>query len=129
MHMGEDAERLSKSRVRIINVWRPIANTVHHYPLACLDYRTLPEEDLIAIKLYYPDREGAIFGVRHNPDHRWYYLREQQPDEVTLLKCYDSKDEGQARLTPHTAFRDRTSPTDAPPRQSIEVRALVFDAE
>lgn len=31
-----------------------------------------------------------------------------------------------ARLTAHTAFDDPTSPADAAPRRSIEVRALVF---
>jgi hypothetical protein len=31
-----------------------------------------------------------------------------------------------ARLTPHTAFSDPTTPADAPARQSIELRALVF---
>jgi len=29
-------------------------------------------------------------------------------------------------LTPHTAFKDEATPKDAPGRQSIEVRCLVF---
>jgi len=44
-----------------------------------------------------------------------------------LLKCYDS-DPGRARFTAHTAFDDPTSPPDPPPRESIEVRTLVFFA-
>lgn len=31
-HLGDDAERLLKGRVRIINVWKPIANPVAHNP-------------------------------------------------------------------------------------------------
>jgi hypothetical protein len=31
-----------------------------------------------------------------------------------------------ARFTAHTAFEDPTSPLDPAPRESIEVRALVF---
>jgi hypothetical protein len=31
-----------------------------------------------------------------------------------------------ARYTAHSAFEDPTSSADAPPRQSIEARALVF---
>jgi len=31
-----------------------------------------------------------------------------------------------ARLTLHSAFIDPTVPADAPPRESIEVRTLVF---
>ena len=40
---------------------------------------------------------------------------------------FDSRDDGNtALLTPHTAFEDPTAPADAPFRQSIELRALVF---
>ena len=42
-----------------------------------------------------------------------------------LLKCFDS-DPGRARFTAHTAFDDPTSRPDAPARESIEVRTLVF---
>jgi hypothetical protein len=128
-HAPEDADRLLKGRVRIINVWRPIGNPVAHHPLAVADWRSLnPEKDLLAVRHIYRDREGATFGVRHNPSHQWYYLGGQTPDEVTLIKCFDS-DESKARLTPHTAFLDSTSPKEAPERQSIEVRCLVFDEE
>ncbi|KAG2129140.1 hypothetical protein DEU56DRAFT_817992 [Suillus clintonianus] len=127
-HLGDDAERLLKGRVRIINVWRPIANPVAHKPLAVADYRTLDPQDLVSTRHIYPDREGSTFSVRYNPTQRWYFLADQTPDEVTLIKCYDS-DEDKARLTPHSAFLDVTSPKDAPGRQSIEVRALVFEYE
>ncbi|KAI0359276.1 hypothetical protein OH77DRAFT_1434553 [Trametes cingulata] len=128
-HLPEDAPRLLESRVRIINVWRPIRNPVAHKPLAVGDWRSLdPERDLVPVRLIMPHREGRTFGVRYNPDHRFYYLSGQTPDEVTLIKCYDSETD-KARLAPHTAFLDSTSPKDAPHRQSIEIRALVFDAE
>ena len=128
-HVPADADRLLKGRVRIINVWRPIANPVAHHPLAVADWRSLePEKDLIPTRHIYPDREGATFSVRHNSSHRWYYLGGQTPEEVTLIKCFDS-DESKARLTPHTAFVDSASPRDAPDRQSIEVRCLAFDEE
>jgi len=49
------------------------------------------------------------------------------PEEYLLLKIYDSSSEpGTSRLTAHTAFDDPTTPFDAPPRRSIELRALVF---
>ena len=129
-HLPDDAARLLQSRVRIINVWRPIANPVAHNPLAVADWRTLDAGDLVPIELVYPDRTGATYGVNHNAAHEleWYYLCGQTPEEVTLIKCYDSETD-RARLTPHTAFHDAGSPADAPHRQSIEVRALVFDAE
>jgi hypothetical protein len=49
-----------------------------------------------------------------------------QPDEALLLKCADSATSVPARFTPHSAFIDPTTPADAAPRESIEVRTLVF---
>ncbi|KAI0036309.1 hypothetical protein K488DRAFT_76091 [Vararia minispora EC-137] len=128
-HLGAEAEHYLKGRSRIINVWRPIGNTVAHHPLAVADFRTIDrEKDLVAARLIYEDREGETFSVKHNPNLKWYYLADQTPDEVILIKCWDS-DTTKALLTPHTAFKDSTSPADAPQRQSIEVRCLVFDQE
>ena len=40
---------------------------------------------------------------------------------------FDSRDDGKtAILTPHTAFDDPSKPADAPLRESIELRLLVF---
>lgn len=72
--------------------------------------------------------QSGIYVVKHNPQHRWYYLSDQTPDEVTLIKCYDSEVD-KARLTPHSAFFDASSSPEAPQRESIEVRVLVFDTE
>ena len=126
--LGDDADRLLQSRVQLINVWRPIANPVFHRPLAVSDWRALDEKDLVPVQYLYPDREGATFSVRYSAAHRWWYLSGQTTGEVTLIKCYDSET-GCARLTPHSAFRDSSSPEDAPHRQSIELRALLFDVE
>ena len=114
--------------MRIINVWRPIGHPVAHKPLAVSDWRHLSEKDLVSVHFIYPHRTGSTYSVRYNPKLEWYYLGGQTPDEVTLIKCYDSETD-RARLTPHTAFTDVGSPKEAPHRQSIEVRALVFDAE
>ncbi|KLO08365.1 methyltransferase [Schizopora paradoxa] len=128
-HLKDEAERLLKSRVRLINVWRPIGHPVAHHPLAVADWRTLDvDHDLVPIRYIYPDRVGATYRVKYNPQLRWNYMSEQTPDEVTLIKCFDS-DTDKARLAPHTAFLDASSPKSAPPRQSIEVRTLVFDSE
>ncbi|MGF6985481.1 hypothetical protein QFZ99_005022 [Paraburkholderia atlantica] len=43
-----------------------------------------------------------------------------------LLKIYDSAGDDIARLTAHTAFDDPSSPPDARPRRSIELRTLLF---
>jgi hypothetical protein len=75
---------------------------------------------------------GETYSVAPSDSHRFYYVKDMRPDEVMFLKCFDSESEdvkpgtGIAGFTPHTAFIDRKTPADAKPRQSIEVRCLVF---
>ena len=125
-YLPSEASELLKGRVRAINVWRPIGHPVAHKPLAMADWRTLEaERDLVPVRHFYADRESSAFAVRYNAAHRWFYLADQTPEEVVLLKIYDSA-EDRARAVPHSAFLDASSKPDAPHRQSIEVRALVF---
>jgi hypothetical protein len=49
-------------------------------------------------------------------------------DEALVFKVYDSEKDGRARFTPHTSFEVPDAPPGAPPRQSIEARALAFFA-
>jgi len=125
-HLPDEAEELLKGRVQVINLWRPIRGPVRDTPLAMLDGTTLKEGDLIASDLIYPSRRGETYSVKYNPDHRWFYFPDMTPDEAILLKCYDSATDGRTRFGPHTAFVDPTTPADAPPRESIELRTLVF---
>jgi hypothetical protein len=50
------------------------------------------------------------------------------PRELRLLKnSFDSIQDGSVAIcTPHTGFKDPRTPEGTPPRQSIELRALVF---
>jgi len=66
--------------------------------------------------------------VRYNPLHRWFYVPEMRADEAILIKCYDSAQDGRARFTAHSAFEDPTAPADLLPRESIELRTLIFHA-
>jgi len=56
---------------------------------------------------------------------RWFYKSGLTPDEVLLIKCFDSKLDGRARRVPHTAFHIPGTENNEG-RESIEVRALVF---
>jgi hypothetical protein len=126
--LGEgEAARLAASCARIlqINVWRPIRGPVQRSPLALADASTVRPEDLIATDQVFPDRVGEIYHLAHGPGQRWYYAPRMTPDEVLLIKGFDSLDDGRARFTPHGAFDLPDTPADAPPRESIEVRTLV----
>jgi hypothetical protein len=125
-HLPDEADELLKGRVQVINLWRPIRGPLLDSPLAMCDAQTLAPDDLIASDLIYPGRNGETYSVKFNAGHRWLYFPKMSADEALLLKCYDSATDGRARFAPHTAFIDPTTPTDAPPRESIEVRTLVF---
>jgi hypothetical protein len=124
--LGDEAEELLKGRVQIINLWRPIRGPVRDAPLAVCDAQSVAPGDLVPSDLVYRDRTGETYAVTYNPAHRWFYVPEMQPDEVLLLKCFDSETDGRARFMPHTAFDDPTAPADILPRESIELRTLVF---
>ena len=49
-----------------------------------------------------------------------------QPEEALLLKTFDAALDGRARRTIHTAFENPLAPPNAPPRESMESRLLVF---
>jgi len=124
--LGEEADSLLHKRFSVINVWRPIRGPVQDSPLAVADARSVADRDLVATDLIYPDRTGEIYYVKFNPEHKWFYAPAMREDEVMLIKCYDSVDDGRARFVPHSAFVDPTTPAGAPPRESIELRTLVF---
>jgi hypothetical protein len=124
---GDEAETLLKGRVQVINLWRPIRGPLQDAPLAVCDARSVAPGDLVASDLVYRDRVGETYAVTYNPAHRWFYVPAMQPSEALLLKCYDSATDGRARFAPHTAFEDPTVPADILPRESIELRTLVFN--
>ena len=124
--MGEEAEELLRGRVQVINLWRPIRGPLRDAPLAVCDAQSVAPGDLVASDLIYPHRVGEIYGVTYSPTHRWFYVPDMQPEDALLLKCFDSQTDGRARFAPHTAFDDPMAPQDVPPRESIELRTLVF---
>lgn len=124
--LPDEADALLRGRVQVINLWRPIRGPAYDAPLAVADARSVAPEDLVPSDLVYQHRVGETYSVRYSPAHRWFYLSAMTPDEGLLLKCYDSKTDGRARFAPHTAFNDPTAPADAAPRESIELRTLVF---
>ncbi len=125
-HLPEEANELLKGRAQVINLWRPIRGPLRDAPLAMCDGQSVEPGDLVASDLIYPNRQGETYSVKYNANHRWFYFPEMTPDEALLLKCYDSATDGRTRFAPHTAFIDPTTPAGAEPRESIEVRTLVF---
>jgi hypothetical protein len=124
-HLGAEAEGLLKHRFGIVNVWRPLRGPVLDSPLALCDARTFTDGDLIASDLVYAHVRGETSRVEYKSTHRWHYFSEMQTDEALLIRIHDSASDGRARLSFHTSFENPLAP-NAPPRESIEARALVF---
>lgn len=128
-HGGHRSAELLKKRFQIVNIWRPVANPAARNPLALCDWQTIdPKADMIETDRVIIGSDappGETYSVAHSDGQKWYFYDALPTNKVILIKCFDSKD-GVARFTPHTAFTYDGTPEDAPERQSIEVRALVF---
>lgn len=124
--MGDEAESLLRRRFAIIQVWRAISQPIESNPLAVADAGSIAVEDLLVAERRYPHRVGQTYRLKYSPRHRWFYFPRMRRDEALVFKVYDSAKDGRARFTPHTSFDDPSTPPGAPPRQSIEARALAF---
>lgn len=123
-------ERFQCGRYMLINAWRNISQSpVRSNPLACLDARSLSEEDLVFVDLHYPGFTSQSLQLRHPPDergHRWLYFPAMHRDELLLFKQFDSHPAVPTRYVFHCAFTDPSADVQAQPRESIEVRAIAF---
>lgn len=106
----------------IVNVWRPIGYPVEQSPLCFIDSQTVTKDDWVAVDLIYPDRQGQVMGMTHNPAHQWLYLPQMTPDEVAIFSVADSTGKP---IIAHSAVDLIHTPENARPRRSIETRVLL----
>ena len=121
-----EAEALLARRFAIIQTWRSIAPRVESEPLALCDGKTIPETGFIRNQRRYRDRTAETYHISHNEAHRWYYFPLMTRDEALVFKVFDTDASAGVRFTAHSAFDDPMTAADAAPRESIEMRALVF---
>jgi hypothetical protein len=125
---GEAADQVLAGRYAIIQAWQPIGRPAVAQPLALADARSVPSEDLLRTERRLGTHTRHIYRLRHNPQHRWFYFPNMRPDELVLFKSFDSETDGRARFVFHTSFEHPAAAMGAPPRQSIESRALAVFA-
>ncbi|KAJ7802234.1 hypothetical protein B0H14DRAFT_2385704 [Mycena olivaceomarginata] len=123
-HLPEkEVHELLKHRFHILDLWRPISHAAYEWPLGFGDSSTVnPATELMEMTLEFPGGPGETYGVEHNPNHKWKYLRGMEPDECVLFKW----SEGVTTFNAHTGFVGPSTPVGVPHRESIEMRALVF---
>ena len=146
---GRIAERLYRSarpggpgyhRFIAFSLWRALSPPPQDMPVALCEGRSvgddegthntkvdvaeIPSGDALYAPIEGEENMAAATIFHHSPAHRWWYFPDMQPEEVILIKFYDS-DHDTAWRCPHTAFRDTTRP-DAQPRRSMEFRGMAY---
>ncbi|RSM12642.1 hypothetical protein CEP52_002298 [Fusarium oligoseptatum] len=125
LQFPEKADQLLQGRVRVVNVWRPLVNEISDWPLALCDGRTVDPGDLVETDHIQRKYTGPTMYMMHNPKHKFYFYGGQGKEDVLIFKNFDSLD-GVCPYAPHAAFRDPVLRPRGEPRESIEVRCLVF---
>ena len=122
---AEADEKMSR-RFMSINLAKPM-ETVEQNPFVLCAWPSFADQPYITNYRVYDDRVGETTRFTHRPDHEWYWIPQQQPTEVSMLKCYDSVTDGSvSRWSFHTACIDHTAPEDARCRKNVVVRSFVF---
>ncbi|NKB54754.1 MAG: hypothetical protein GKS00_00290 [Alphaproteobacteria bacterium] len=121
-----EADAKMSRRFMSINLAKPM-ETVQQYPFVLCAWPSFADQPYITNYRIYDDRVGETTRFTHRPEHEWYWIPQQKPTEVSMLKCYDSITDGSvSRWSFHTACMDPTVPEDAPCRKNIVVRSYVF---
>ncbi len=121
-----EADAKMARRFMSINLAKPM-ETVQQNPFVLCAWPSFADQPYITNYRIYDDRVGETTRFTHRPDHEWYWVPQQQPNEVSMLKCYDSVTDGSvSRWSFHTAAIDWTAPADAPCRKNVVVRSFVF---
>ena len=124
--LPQEAEGLLERRFAIVQIWRPIRHPVESLPLGICDARSISPKDFVISERRYPNRVGQTYAITYNRAHEWYWLPRMRREEALVFKVYDSETDDRARWSAHTAFDDPTSPPNARPRESIEIRTMAF---
>ena len=121
-----EADAKMSRRFMSINLAKPM-ETVRQFPFVLCAWPSFADQPYITNYRIYDDRVGETTRFTYRPDHEWYWIPQQRPTEVSMLKCYDSVADGSvSRWSFHTACVDPTAPEDAPCRRNVVVRSFVF---
>jgi hypothetical protein len=76
------------------SVWRPISGIVEDWPLAMMDFQSIKSAQVHPTNIFRQreDSTGQTVGINYSLEQKWYYLEEQTPEEVTLIKIWDNED-------------------------------------
>ena len=108
------------------SVWKPLRGPVRDWPLALCDPTTVALEDAHPGDLVYDDYVVENCQLHYAKDQQWYFLSDQRPDEAWAFIQTDSST-AQTRVgVPHSSFPMPPTEQGGLPRESIEIRCLVY---
>ena len=121
-----EADAKMSRRFMSLNLAKPM-ETVRQFPFVLCAWPSFADQPYITNYRIYDDRVGETTRFTYRPEHEWYWIPQQTPTEVSMLKCYDSVTDGSvSRWSFHSACIDPTTPLDAPCRRNVVVRSYVF---
>ncbi|MEM9656271.1 MAG: CmcJ/NvfI family oxidoreductase [Actinomycetota bacterium] len=130
------ADLAAAKRILTLQFWRNIGPPRPDRPLAFCDATTVARDELTPhLVESYGGVQTSFHSFLLNPPsdgrgRRWFTFPAMEPDEVVLFRAFDSEraEAGEPFWTPHTAFVDPVAGPGAPPRESVEIRAIcLFD--
>lgn len=123
--LGGEARAWLDRPFAMVNYWRPISGPLRDDPLAICAPRSVNADDLVRVRHVHGYGDSEVYGVAHNPYHRWYYMSDMEPEDALFFKVYDAT-ANDVLVAPHTAFSLPSPPAPVPPRESFELRLMVF---
>lgn len=106
--------------------WRPIKPILKD-PLCAADITTINAKDLVVFERHVPKigRSLENYSLLFGEGQRFYFKRGMQPEDVMLVRFWDSEAEGEVKGSPHSSFEDEEFRDEAA-RESIEVRCFAL---
>jgi len=110
-------------------VWGALRGPPQDVPLAVWDARSVSEADLMVADAIFDPPGGApewsfeSWLIAHNPAHRWLWFSDMTRDETLIFRTSDLE---YGLPVPHVAFDNPLAGPEAPPRVSIELRAVAY---
>ena len=62
---------------------------------------------LVAVKTRIQPNYSPSLTIVCAAGHKYWYASNMRTDEALVFVCYDSRNDGRARFTPHTGFKGR----------------------
>ncbi|EGG12980.1 uncharacterized protein MELLADRAFT_70524 [Melampsora larici-populina 98AG31] len=118
-------KQMSEKHVLIVNTWKPL-HTVRDNHLGFCKWNSLSKEDAIKSTITITDSETALQPWRYRKGQEWFYLSQQEKDEVYVFMQHDSR-AGHGINVPHASFtfkEDRNKPSTRMSFESVII-ALV----